>query len=90
MADGRGGSHSTGVRHWLVFMVYVMRADPLPEGRLMGDYRVAAQYEDYLEDFAVWLSVARPSGRQISHKSIGKYVSSVRATHLILLFNTLV
>ena len=79
MADGRGGSHTTGVRWWLVFMVYVVHSDPLPDGRLMSDYRSAMLYEDYLEDYAVWLSVARPSGRQISHKSIGKYVSSVRA-----------
>ena len=35
--------------------------------------------EGRLEDFAVWYAVCRPSGRQASNKSIGKYVSSVRA-----------
>ena len=41
------------------------------------DYRVAA--EELLEDYAVWLAVFRPSGRQVSAKSICKYVSSTRA-----------
>ena len=35
--------------------------------------------EGRLEDFAVWYAVCWPSGRQASNKSIGKYVSSVRA-----------
>jgi hypothetical protein len=35
--------------------------------------------EERLKDFAVWYAVCRPSGRQASHKTIGKYVSSVRA-----------
>ena len=34
--------------------------------------------EDRIEDYAVWLAVWRPSGRQVSSKSIGKYVSSLR------------
>ena len=34
--------------------------------------------EERLEDFAVWYAVCRPSGRQASHKSIGKYVEHLR------------
>ena len=53
---------------------------PIPDARKLAlslDYRVAA--EELLEDYAVWLAVYRPSGRQVSAKSISKYVSSTRA-----------
>ena len=78
-ADRRGGRHSTGVRWWVVFCVYGRGVSPILDPRRLTasyDYRVAA--EDLLEDYAVWLAEYRPSGRQVSHKSILKYVSSVR------------
>ena len=78
-SDRSGGQHTTGVRWWLVFMCWVMRLDPLPPGSWMQSWDVAVSYEDLLEDYAVWLAVARPSGRQVNHESIGKYVSTVRS-----------
>ena len=51
---------------------------PTPDPRDKS-WEAACAVEDLLEDFAVWLAVMRPSGRQINHKSIGKYISSVRA-----------
>ena len=77
-ADRKGGSHSTGVRWWIVFCVYGRGISPVPDPRDSSRAaRLAA--EDTLEDYAVWLAVFAPSGRQISHKSVGKYCSSVRA-----------
>jgi hypothetical protein len=35
--------------------------------------------EEALEDYAVWLAVCRPSGKQVSHASILKYVSGTRS-----------
>jgi hypothetical protein len=43
-----------------------------------SDPAYRAAIEERLEDFAVWLAVYRPSGRQVSHASIAKYVSEVR------------
>lgn len=78
--DRRGGDHSTGVRWWIIFRVWGCGATPLPDPRRMtADWQFASAIEDSLEDFAVWLAVFRPSGRQVSAKSISKYVSSVRA-----------
>jgi len=78
-SDQRGGQHVTGVRWWFVFMCYVAFADPMPSKRDMQDFDFKERYEDYLEDYAIWVSVAQPGGRgTVSHGSIGKYVSSVR------------
>ena len=79
-ADRHGGRHSSGVRWWITFCVYGRGLSPIPDARRLAlslDYRVAV--EELLEDYAVWLAVYRPSGRQISAKSISKYVSSARA-----------
>ena len=79
-ADGSGGQHSTGVRWWTVYCVWGRGVSPIPDPRRLradDDYRL--EVEDLLEDFAVWLAVCRPSGRQISHTSIKKYISSVRS-----------
>ena len=78
-ADRRGGRHSSGVRWWIVYCVHGLGVSPIPDPRLLTlhyDYRVLV--EDRIEDYAVWLAVWRPSGRQVSSKSIGKYVSSLR------------
>ena len=32
-ADGRGGSHSTGVRYWVVYSVYGLGVSPIPDAR---------------------------------------------------------
>ena len=79
-ADRRGGQHTTGVRWWVLFCVWGRECSPVPcPKRLAMDWAYAAQIEDLLEDFAVWLAVTRPSGRQVSAESIKKYVSQTRA-----------
>lgn len=79
-ADRHGGRHSTGVRWWVLFNVWGRMRSPIPDPRrLREDWQYAVEIEDLIEDFAVWLAICRPSGRQISHESIAKYVSSVRA-----------
>ena len=79
-ADRRGGQHSTGVRWWVLFCTWGRGINPiLDPRRLRGDDDYRLEAEDLLEDFAVWLAVFRPSGRQIKYKSIQKYISSVRA-----------
>ena len=77
-ADRKGGRHSTGVRWWITFCVHGKGVSPIPDPR--DDSREARlAVEDILEDYAVWLATYAPSGRQVSHTSIGKYCSSVRA-----------
>ena len=78
-ADRRGGRHTTGVRWWVLYRWWGRGRSPIPDPRRMAasiDFRI--EIEEDLEDFAVWLAVERPSGRQVNHESIGKYVSSVR------------
>ena len=77
-ADRKGGRASTGVRGWIVYCVYGLGVSPIPDpfDSSAGHRR---EVECRLEDFAVWYAVCRPSGRQASYKSIGKYVSTVRA-----------
>ena len=76
VVDGVGGAHSTGVRYWVTFMVHVMCMNPIqpPDASL----EVRRVYEECLEDCAVWVFTCRPSGRFVSARSVGKYVSSVR------------
>ena len=76
-ADGRGGASAQGVRWWLVYHVHGLGVTPFPRRRVTEDE--LDDEEEELEDFAIWLAVTRPSGRQISHESVGKYVSEVRA-----------
>ena len=78
MADGRGGSHGTGPRWWIVFRIYGQGLSPLPDPRA-NSYDDLLAEEIALEDYAVWLATTRPSGAQISHVSILKYVSSTRS-----------
>ena len=76
-ADGRGGASAQGVRWWMVYHVYGLGTSPLPSRRASEDELDAE--EDTLEDFALWVAVMRPSGRQCSADTIKKYVSEVRA-----------
>ena len=75
MADGRGGRHSTGVRWWIVYMVYGCGLSPLPDPRYMQVHSFAVFIEDKLEDMVVWLAVFRPSGQQCNRDTLSKYVS---------------
>ena len=77
-ADRKGGRTSTGVRGWIVYCVYGLGVSPIPDP-LDSSAEHRREVECRLEDFAVWYAVCRPSGRQASYKSIGKYVSTVRA-----------
>ena len=80
MADGRGGEHTTGVRGWIVYNVWGRGLSPLPDAqRMRADFTYAAEIEDRLEDFAIWYVTYEPFGNRVSHTSIGKYVSQVRA-----------
>ena len=45
----------------------------------MREWEVQLLYEDFIEDYVLWLWETRPSGRQVSGASGRKYVSSVRA-----------
>lgn len=76
-ADRRGGRHSTGVRWWIQYCVHGLGINPIQPRDASPDLRVV--YEGILEDFGIWLVVYKPSGRQISAKSAGKYISTVRA-----------
>jgi hypothetical protein len=59
-----------------VFCVYGLGVSPVPDPlNVSAGHR--REVEERLEDFAVWYAVCRPSGRQASYKSIGKYISSV-------------
>jgi hypothetical protein len=78
MADGKGGQHSTGVRYWLIYTVFVRGVSPIQDPRDQS-WETAAEFEDLLEDCAVWVAVCKPSGNLVSHGSIGKYISSIRA-----------
>ena len=80
MADGRGGEHTTGVRGWIVYNVWGKGTSPLPDAqRMRADFSFAATIEDRLEDFAIWYVTYKPHGNEVSHVSMGKYVSQVRA-----------
>ena len=79
-ADGKGGRHSTGVRWWLVYCVYGLGVTPIPDPRRMArDWEFALEWENIIEDYAIWVVAYCPSGRRVSHKSAAKYVSSIRA-----------
>ena len=76
-ADGRGGSHSTGVRYWVVFHVHGLGVSPVPDAR-RTDYDYMVMWEDRLEDMVVWIITFQPYGNFVSAKSAVKYASSVR------------
>jgi hypothetical protein len=66
------------VRAWLVYNVYALGISPIPSP-LDQSLEYKLEVEERLEDFAVWYATCRPSGRQASYVSIGKYVSSIRS-----------
>ena len=77
MADGRRGVTQQGVRWWIVLTVWGWGISPLPDP-YDRSVDTAALWEVRLEDFVVWVCYARPSGRQVSFESAGKYASHVR------------
>ena len=78
MADGKGGAHGTGPRWWFVYRVFGQGKSPLPDPRCCSYDDLLGEEID-LEDYAVWLAVCKPSGKQISHISVLKYVSGTRS-----------
>ena len=78
MADGRGGSHGTGVRGWILYCVWGLGIRPYPDSRDRS-WEARLFWEDVLEDFVVWYLVFQPTGRFCSASSVSKYASSVRA-----------
>lgn len=78
MADRKGGSHSTGVRYWVIYHVFVVGVNPIPDPRDQR-FEIRVMWEDRLEDMCIWVAIERPYGNQVSHVSIGKYASSVRS-----------
>ena len=75
MADGRGGSHSTGVRGWLQYTLYGRGVSAIPVHRDFPQFSLTEFHlycEDLIEDFAVWYVIARPNGRFVSARSVGK------------------
>jgi hypothetical protein len=80
IADGKGGQHSTGVRGWAIYCVYGRGVSPLPDAvRMRCDPIYAAEWEDILEDYAVWYVTFKPYGNVVSHATMSKYISQVRA-----------
>ena len=71
------------MRTWLTYCVYGLGMTPVRDPLDTSAYH-QREVEERLEDFAVWYAVCRPSGKQASYKTIGKYVSSVRAWYLRL------
>ena len=64
----------------MLFCAWGRGINPILDPRRMRtDDAYQLEAEDLLEDFVIWLAVYRPSGQQVSAKSISKYVSSVRA-----------
>ena len=80
-SDGRGGLHTTGARHYMVFMTYVLGVDPFPPAHLMRQHSFQLLYEGWIEDCMVWVFTTRPSGRPVSIVSCGKYASEARGAY---------
>ena len=78
MADGKGGAHGTGPRYWFIHQVYGKGKSPIPDPVKNSQPELLVEEED-LEDLAVWIAVCRPSGKQVSHASILKYISGTRS-----------
>jgi hypothetical protein len=81
-ADGDGGARSPAVRWWLKYCVFVRQVSPFTRLTASSSLEEKVAAEELLMDFCIWLAVCRPSGRQISAKTVRKYVSTVRAWHL--------
>ena len=75
--DGCCGLKAQGVRWWFTYRVHGMGLSPFMSRRATEE-QLDEEEEDF-EDFGVWLIATRPSGRQISYETAGKYISEVRA-----------
>ena len=80
--DRAGGAKSTGVRWWLKFCVFGRSTSPITRLTASSTLEQKLEAESLLMDFVIWLATCSPSGKQVSAKSIAKYVSEVRAWHL--------
>ena len=84
MADGKGGSKSTAVRHWLRYCVFGRRVSPMRHLNADSPHAQKLAEEALLMDFAIWLAVTRPpmGGRgRPSVETIVKYISTIKAWH---------
>ena len=84
MADGKGGSKSTAVRHWLRYCVFGRGVSPMRHLSADSPHRQKLAEEALLMDFAIWLAVTRPptGGRgRPSVETIIKYISTIKAWH---------
>lgn len=82
MADGKGGSDSTAVRHWIRFCVYAREISPERRADGVNSERRLLEEQALLMDFVIWLVTCRPLGGTISPDSAAGYVGRVRAWHL--------
>ena len=69
------------MRWWLKYVVLARGQLPFTHLTASSPLIEKVQAEQLLMDFAIWLATCRPSGRPISARTIGKYISSVRAWH---------
>ena len=84
MADGKGGSKTTAVRHWLRYCVFGRRVSPMRHLNADSPHPQKLAEEALLMDFAIWLAVTRPpsGGRgRPSVETIVKYISTIKAWH---------
>ena len=80
--DRSGGARTTGVRWWLKYCVYGRSRSPFTNLGPHATLQQQVEAEQLLMDFCLWLATECPSGRPVSAKTIGKYVSQIRAWHL--------
>ena len=71
----------TGVRWFVKFCVHGRGQAPMTALTKESPWEEQLEATQLLMDFAIWLATSRPSGRPISVKTIGKYLSQVRAWH---------
>ena len=69
----------TGVRWFVKFCVHGRGQAPMTALTKESPWEEQLEATQLLMDFAIWLATSRPSGRPISVKTIGKYLSQVRA-----------
>lgn len=81
-ADGAGGAKAPGVRWYVKYCVIVRGVNPFTRLTASSPLEDKVAAEELLMDFCIWLALCKPSGQQISAKTISKYVSQTRAWHL--------
>ena len=82
VVDRSGGLRTTGVRWWLKYVTLGRGKAPFTRLTATSSFQDKLEAEELLMDFALWLALCKPSGRQISARTIKKYISQVRAWHL--------